>query len=72
MLRKFDGIKSPSSCEGKTLGVINNNELTFDPHIRSMCKKAAQKLGVRNRISLLLGSEKDKLVFNVVIKSYFK
>ena len=44
----FDGIKLPNSCEEKMLGVIIDNELKFDPHIRSrsICKKAAQKLGV--------------------------
>ena len=36
-----------------------------------MCKKAAQKLGVLNRMSSLLDSEKKKLVFNAVIKSHF-
>ena len=67
----FDEIKLPSSCEEKILGVITDNELKFDPHIRSMCKKAAQKLGVLNRISSLLDPEKKKLVFNAVIKSHF-
>ena len=46
-----DGIKLPDSCEEKILGVIIDNELKFDPHVRSKCKKAAQKLGVLNRIS---------------------
>ena len=46
----FDGIKLPNSCEEKILCVIIDNELKFDPHIRSMCKKAAQQLGVLNRI----------------------
>ena len=35
-----------------------------------MCNKAAQKLGVLNRISSLLDLEKKKLVFNAVIKSH--
>ena len=30
------------------LGVIIDNEPKFDPHIRSMCKKAGQKLAVLN------------------------
>ena len=47
----LDEIKLPNSCEEKILGVIIDNELKFDSHIRSMCKKAAQKLGVLNRIS---------------------
>ena len=67
----FDGIKLPNSCEEKILGVIIDTELKFDPHIRSMCKKAAKKLGVLNRISSLLETEKKKLVFNAVIKSHF-
>ena len=67
----LDGIKLPKSCEEKILGVIIDNELKFDPHIRSMCKKAAQKLGVLNRISSLLDPEKKRLVFNAVIKSHF-
>ena len=56
----FDGIKLTNSCEEKILGVIIDNELKFDPYIRSMCKKAAQKLGVLNKISSLLGPEKKK------------
>ena len=34
-------------------------------------QKAAQKLGVLNRISSLLDPEKERLVFNAVIKSHF-
>ena len=66
----FDGIKLPNSFEEKMLGVIIDNELKFDPHIRSrsICKKAAQKLGVLRRISSLLDTEKKKFVFNAVIK----
>ena len=41
---KLDGIKLTNSCEEKILGVIIDNELKFDPHMRSICKKAAQKL----------------------------
>ena len=67
----FDGIKLPNSCEEKMLGVIIDNELKFDPHIRNMYKKAAQKLGVLKRISSLLDPEKKTLVFNAVIKSHF-
>ena len=67
----FDRIKLPNSCEEKMLSIIIVHELNFDPHIRSICKKTAQKLRVLNRISLLLDPEKKKLVFNAVIKSHF-
>ena len=53
------------------MGAIIDDELKFDPHIRGMCKKAAQKLGVLNRISSLLNPEKKKTVFNAIIKSHF-
>ena len=59
----FDRIKLPVSCEEKILGIIIDNGFNFDhPHIRSMCKKAAQKLEVLNRISSLLNPEQKKLV----------
>ena len=67
----FDGIKLRNSCEEKILGVIIDNDLKYDPHIRSMCKKAAQKLRVLNIIYSLLDPEQKKLVFNAVIKSHF-
>ena len=67
----LDGIKLANSCEEKTLGVIIDNELKFDPHIRSICKKAAQKLRVLNRISSLLDPEKKRLIFKAVKKSHF-
>ena len=67
----FDGKKLSNSCKEKILGVITDNDLKFHPHIRSMCEKAAQKLGVLNSISSLLDPEKKRLVFNAVIKSHF-
>ena len=57
---KLDGIKLTNSCEEKVLGVIIDNELKFDPHMRSICKKAAQKLGLLSWISSLLDPEKKK------------
>ena len=38
----FDGIKLRKSCKEKILGIITDNELKFDAHIRSICKKAAK------------------------------
>ena len=47
------------------LGVIIDNDLKFETHTRNICIKAAQKLGVLNRISSFLVPEKKKLVFDV-------
>ena len=41
-----------------------DNELKFETNTRSMCIKAAQKLGVLNRMSSLLDPEKKKLVID--------
>ena len=56
----LDGIKLPKSCKEKILDVMIDNELKFDPRIRSMGKQAAQKLGVLDRISSLLDPAKKK------------
>ena len=58
----FNWIKLPNSCEEKILSVIIDNELKFDSYNRSMCKKAAQKLGVLNRISSILGPKKTSCI----------
>ena len=57
--------------EEKTLDVIIDNELKFDPHIRSMCKERGQKLRLLKTIFLLLDPEKKKLVFNALVRSYY-
>ena len=67
----FDGRKLSNSCKEKIFGEIIDNDLKFDPHIRSMCEKAAQKLAVLNRISSLLDPQKKRLASNAVIKFHF-
>ena len=47
------------------LGAIIHNELKFEPHIRNMCKKASQKLGVLNKLTSFLNFEKKNHVFDV-------
>ena len=45
--------------------MIIDNELKFETHMRNMCKKAVQKLGVLNGMSPFLDPEKKKLVSDV-------
>ena len=45
--------------------MIIHNELKFETHMRNMCKKPAQKLGVLKGISSFLDPEIKKLVFDV-------
>ena len=66
----FGGKKLPKGCKEKILGIIIDNELKIDPHIR-MCKKVAQKNRSAKQNISLLDPEKKRLVFNAVIKSHF-
>ena len=51
---------SSIKCE-KLLGVHIDNKLTFGPHVRSLCKKASQKLIAFVRIACSLKFNQRKL-----------
>ena len=61
---------SNSKCE-KLLSIHFANKLTFKPHVRSLCKKAGQKLNVFARISCSLKFDLRKLLLNAFIASQF-
>ena len=61
---------SSSKC-GKLLGIHIDNKLTFEPHVRSLCKKASQKLNAFARIAYSLKFEQRKLLLNAFITSQF-
>ena len=48
-----------SSSEETMLGVKIDKNLKFDSHIKSLCKKAAQKLGSLQNIIIFTGTTKD-------------
>ena len=41
---KFENVCLENSKEEVILGIIIDNKLTFDSHIKSICRKAGQKL----------------------------
>ena len=61
---------SSSKCE-KFLGIHIDNKLTFEPHVRSLCKKASQKLNAFARIAYSLTFDQRKLLLNAFITSQF-
>ena len=61
---------SNSKCE-KLLGIHFDDKLKFDPHVRSLCKKASQKLNAFARIAYSLKFEQRKLLLNAFITSQF-
>ena len=61
---------SNSKCE-KLLGIHIDNKLTFEPHVRSLCKKASQKLKAFARIAFFFKFDQRKLLLNAFITSQF-
>ena len=53
------------------LGITINQKLTFNKHIKNLCKKAGQKLCAFLRISPYLDENKKKLLYCSMIKSQF-
>ena len=60
-----------NSKEEVILGITIDNKLTFDSHIKSMCRKAGQKLSALSRISPYLETDKKELLFKSMVKSQF-
>ena len=59
-----------SSKYEKLLGIRIDNNLTSEPHVRSLCKKASQKLKAFARIAFSLTFDQRKLL-NAFITSLF-
>ena len=53
------------------LGITIDRKLTFNKHIKNLCKKAGQKLSAILRISPYLDENKKKLLYCSMIKSQF-
>ena len=53
------------------LGIIIDNQLSFTPHIKKLCKKAGNKLNALARISGFLSNTQKKTLFNSFIKGQF-
>ena len=60
-----------NSQEEKILGVIIDNELNFQSHINSICKKANQKLNALFRISNNMMPSQRNILIDTYIKSQF-
>ena len=63
--------ESSSSIEEKLLGFLLDSKLNFDFHIRSLCKKAGQKLSALVRINHFLAQDQKLLLLNFAVKLQF-
>ena len=69
--RNINVTENASSNNEKRLGVPSDKKLSFDVHIRILCKKAGQKICVLARISSHLTLDQKLLLINSVTKSQF-
>ena len=60
-----------NSANAKILGITFDNHLTFDTHIKNICKKAGQKVSALSRISPFMSLPKRKKLMNAFFNSQF-
>ena len=67
----FKVLVMKNSKEQKILEVTIDNKLTFESHIKNLCKKASQKTGALSRLSNHLNDSQKRLILNSIVKSQF-
>ena len=67
----FNNLIIKSSKEVEISGIKIDNNLNFNNHIKSICRKAGQKLSALLRISSNLNMKQEKLLYKSMIKSQF-
>ena len=67
----ISGQQVKQSEQVKLLGVQIDNSLTFDAHIKELCRKINQKLCAFSRIRPFLNEEKAKMLLTSVVLSNF-
>ena len=67
----LNGMKLASSSYEKLLSILIDRDVSFDKHIKSLCRKAVQKLNALARISTYLTHDQKRLLLNSIIKSQF-
>ena len=67
----FNNLTIKSSQEVELLGIKIDNNLKFNNHIKSICRKAGQKLSVLLKISSNLSIKQTELLYKSMIKSQF-
>ena len=67
----FSNLTMKIRKEVEILGIKIDNNLNFNNHIKSICRKASQKLSTLLRISSNLNIKQKQLLYKSVIKSQF-
>ena len=67
----IDGNVIKASKSVKLLGIIIDNKLNFDSHIKEMCKKASRNISALRRLFFQIPFENGKILFNTFFESTF-
>ena len=65
----LNGTKLESSSYEKLHGILIDRHLSFDKHIKSLCRKAGQKLNALAQTSNFLTHDQKRFLLNSAIKS---
>ena len=68
---KLENLPTASSCCEKLLGIKIDQKLSFEPHVKSLCKKASQKLNALARMASSLKFKQRKLLLKAFITAHF-
>ena len=60
-----------NSKSQKLLGVVLDNKLRFDKHVKNICQKANRKLNVLSRLTNYMDLPKKRLLLNAFFKAQF-
>ena len=55
----------------KLLGILIDRDLSFNDHVKMICKKASQKLAAISRLANILSKDKRKLLLRTFFESQF-
>ena len=58
-------------CVAKLLGILIDSDLTFNDHVKMICKKASQKLSAISRMADIISIEKRKTLLSAFFESQF-
>ena len=53
------------------LGINNDNRLSFDEHVSSLCKKASNQLNAKSRLYRYLGFKEKEVLINSFVYANF-
>ena len=65
---QYGSFSIPFRTNETILGITFDKKLDFNLHIKTLCKKAAQKINAFNRISYFINQNKRKILVNTFVK----